>query len=54
MDKIENKFLNKLIFGKYKINKRIGIGSHSIIFSGININNQELQDIILFLLPFYI
>ena len=42
MDKIENKFLNKLIFGKYKINKRIGIGSHSIIFSGININNQEL------------
>ena len=42
MDKIENKFLNKLIFGKYKINKKIGIGTNSIIFSGTNINNQEL------------
>jgi len=42
MDKIENKFLNKLIFGKYKINKKIGIGAQSIIFSGININNKEL------------
>ena len=42
MDKTENRFLNKLIFGKYKINKRIGKGSNSIIFSGININNQEL------------
>ena len=42
MDKIENKFLNKLIFGKYKINKKIGISSNSIIFSGKNINNQEL------------
>ena len=42
MDKFENKFLNKLIFGKYKINKKIGIGAHSIIFSGININNKEL------------
>ena len=42
MDKNENKFLNKLIFGKYKIIKRIGIGSNSIIFSGINIKKQEL------------
>ena len=42
MDKIENKFLNKLIFGKYKINKKIGIGAQSIIYSGININNKEL------------
>jgi len=42
MDKIENKFLNKLIFGKYKIKKKIGIGAHSIIFSGININKKEL------------
>jgi len=42
MDKIGNNLLKKLIFGKYKINKKIGIGSHSIIFSGININNKEL------------
>ena len=34
-------FSNKIIFGKYKIFKRIGIGIYSNVFSGIIINNLE-------------
>ena len=40
--KIQNEFLNKPIFGKFKIIKEEGKGSNSIIFSAKNIINKEL------------
>ena len=40
--KIQNEFLNKPIFGKFKIIKEEGKGSNSIIFSAQNIINKEL------------
>ena len=42
MEIIQNNFLNKLIFNKYKIIKAIGRGSHSLIFLDNNIINQQL------------
>ena len=39
--KIQNEFLNKPIFGKFKIIKEERKGSNSIIFSAQNIINKE-------------
>ena len=39
MNEIENKFLGKSVFGKYKIIKKIGRGAHSVVFSGKTLLN---------------
>ena len=37
-----NKFLNKVIFGKFKILQIIGQGSNSTVFSATNFNNNQI------------
>ena len=39
---MKSDLLNKIIFGKYKVNKVIGKGAFSLIFQGKNIINNEL------------
>ena len=39
---MKSDLLNKIIFGKYKVNKVIGTGSFGSIFQGKNIINKEL------------
>ena len=41
MNVIENNFINRTIFGKFKIIKLIGIGSHSRVFLSKNIKNNN-------------
>ena len=41
MNEIQNQFLNKVIFGKYKIIKEEGKGVNSMVFSAKNLKNQE-------------
>ena len=39
---MKSDLVNKIIFGKYKVNKVIGTGSFGSIFQGKNIINKEL------------
>ena len=41
MNEIENKFLGKSVFGKYKVIKKVGTGAYSSVFIGQTILNEK-------------